>query len=444
MTAPPTLSSRSRSTAALTVLQLILSNGMRLCSNLVLARLLQPEAFGFIGLAMTVITAVTLLSDIGIARSIIREPDGDTDHFLRAAWRVKVLRGGLISGCVLIAALLLWIAGPALAPQGSAYAEPILPGLIALTALLALMAGCESTCFDLSARRMDLRRVVLVQLVVQAVTIATMLLSALVTPSAWAIMTGMVAGSALNLLLTHLVYPGPRMGWTKDPDIDRRLWTFGRWIILSSTLAFLQFNADKLILAALLGPAAFGHYAIALIWVDAAAQLFQNLRGRIAFPAFSEIALNRRTDLPRVYRRLQRLADVYLLLAFLLLHFGATVLIGLLYPAIYADAAHFITLACLSLIAMRFSVLTDVLISLGDSRAQATASAIQTTGLLVALPIGWLLGGIDGLIIANTLQLLTASPFLMWKLRHHLPDLDQREDVAALLVILLAAVALLA
>lgn len=436
MTPGPSLRDRSQTAAIWSAGQIVISSAMRLGSNLILTRLLAPEAFGLIGLAMTVITALSLLSDMGINRSIIREPDGESTAFLHAAWRAKVLRGVVIATGVLLAAALLWTFAPALAPDESAYADPALPGLIAVTALFALTQGLASTCEDLAARRMQTRRIVIVQLSSHTVTIIATLTAAMLIGSVWAIAIGMAFGAIFSLVLSHTAYPGPRMGWNRDPVMAARLWSFGRWIILSSSLTFLQTNADKLVLAALLGPAAFGHYVIALIWAEAGRMLFSTLMGRVAYPAFSEVALTRRTDLPRLYRRLQWLADAYLLVAFLVLHFGAMWLIGLLYTEEYADAGHYLSLAAFIFLAARFQPATELLVSLGDSRALAVTSMIRSIALAISLPIGWHLGGVDGIILASMLHGLATTPFVLWKLKRHLPFLRIREDIIALTAIL--------
>jgi O-antigen/teichoic acid export membrane protein len=228
MTTTPSLRARSRSTAYWTVFQIAASSAMRRGSNLLLTRLLAPEAFGLIGLAMTVVVALSRLSDIGINRSIIREPDGETTAFLHAAWRAKVLRGGVIAACVLCAAAFLWLLGPSLAAPESVYADPLLPGLIATTAIIALSSGFESTCADLANRRMDFRRIVLVKLSGQVISILTTLGAAYLLGSVWAIAIGIAVGAVVDVALSHLCYPGPRMGWNADPQIAARLWAFGR------------------------------------------------------------------------------------------------------------------------------------------------------------------------------------------------------------------------
>jgi hypothetical protein len=124
MTASRSLKSRTTTGAVWTALQLAISYALRLCSNLILARLLAPEAFGLIGLTMAVVTALYLLSDIGISQSIVREAEGDTPPFLHAAWRAKILRGLVITATVLLCAVLLWQLGPTIVPPDSVCGRP--------------------------------------------------------------------------------------------------------------------------------------------------------------------------------------------------------------------------------------------------------------------------------------------------------------------------------
>lgn len=99
------------------VFQMLIQNILRLASNLIMTRLLMPEAFGLIALVSALIIGFTLLTDIGIQRSIIREKDGDTDAFLHTAWIVKIGRGALITGGILFVALLLYLLAPTLAAR---------------------------------------------------------------------------------------------------------------------------------------------------------------------------------------------------------------------------------------------------------------------------------------------------------------------------------------
>src|SRR5690606_8194669 len=80
------------------------SRVLRIGGNLVLWRLLYPDAFGLIALVNVFITGLTMFSDVGIGPSIVQNPRGDDPAFLNTAWTIQVVRG-----------FILGIAGAALA-----------------------------------------------------------------------------------------------------------------------------------------------------------------------------------------------------------------------------------------------------------------------------------------------------------------------------------------
>ena len=61
---------------------------LRLISNLILTRLLMPEAFGLMAVAISVNIWAVMLTDIGIGSSVIRSPNSEKPEFLRTAWTV--------------------------------------------------------------------------------------------------------------------------------------------------------------------------------------------------------------------------------------------------------------------------------------------------------------------------------------------------------------------
>jgi len=431
----PSLKKRSTEGAILTLMQIGIGYTLRLATNLILTRLLAPEAFGLVVFAMTAITAFMLLSDIGISRSIVREKDGDSIAFLQTAWTVKIIRTGLVAGCTLVVALLAALLAPRFAPPHSVYADPALIPILAVSALLTFASGFDSTAVDLLQRRITYRRAFIVQLMVQVVQISATVMAAYALGSVWALMLGMSVGSFASLAASHLAYPGPRMAFRLDSDIVHRLWVFGRWIIVSSSLFFLQRNFDKLVLGALLSTVAFGHYAIAILWIEAGRAVLQALIQRIAYPAMSEVAITRRTDLPRLYRKLQWGVDAGIWIAFAATAFGAQLLMDLLYPDSYAASGHYLGLLSLACLAQRFDTIGELLTALGDSRAGAVAAAIRTVGLCLAMSFGWAMAGIDGLIICSALHPILAAPYMIWKARRHLPALRVSVDIVAFLII---------
>ena len=107
---------RAMRSSAWTIFGFVASQGIRFGSNLILTRLLFPEAFGMMALVTVAMVGLSNFSDMGTAPSIAYNPRGDDPSFLDTAWTLHVVRG-----------VLLWLAACALAwPFARFYGEPML------------------------------------------------------------------------------------------------------------------------------------------------------------------------------------------------------------------------------------------------------------------------------------------------------------------------------
>src|SRR5690349_721466 len=107
--APPQRSLRNRAlTAGLwTMGSQAFDLGVSLLSNLVMTRLLFPEAFGLVAAATAPIVGLALISDFGIHAVVVQSPRGEEEEFLRSAWTFQLTRGvlvwvALVGLCVLL------------------------------------------------------------------------------------------------------------------------------------------------------------------------------------------------------------------------------------------------------------------------------------------------------------------------------------------------------
>src|ERR1039458_9830619 len=69
---------------------------LRLIGNLVMTRLLAPDAFGVMAMAMTVQGIVSLCADTGLRQAIIQSPNGGNPSFLNTAWTLEIWRSWMI------------------------------------------------------------------------------------------------------------------------------------------------------------------------------------------------------------------------------------------------------------------------------------------------------------------------------------------------------------
>ena len=173
---------RALSGSVLTAGSYAVTQGLRLVSNLILTRLLFPEAFGLMALVSVVLVGLAMFSDMGIGPAISQHPKGDDPAFLDTAFTLDVLRGG---GLWLLTCALAW-------PMARLYDAPELLQLLPAAGLTLLIAGFNPTRIDTANRHLLLGRVTALDLAAQVVGIASMIGLALVLQSVWALVIGAI------------------------------------------------------------------------------------------------------------------------------------------------------------------------------------------------------------------------------------------------------------
>ena len=118
---------------------------LRFGSNLLVTRLLVPKMFGVMAIAMLVIIGLAMFSDLGLKPSVVHSRRGNDPVFLNTAWVTRILRGMLLWLFALFASLLIYYANRiGIVPKGTAYADPILPFVVAILSVTAVTSGFES------------------------------------------------------------------------------------------------------------------------------------------------------------------------------------------------------------------------------------------------------------------------------------------------------------
>jgi O-antigen/teichoic acid export membrane protein len=414
-----------------------LSLALRLGSNLVMTRLLAPEAFGLIGLVFAIHTGLMMVTDVGLRPAVMRSAAGDDPDFLRTAWTVQIVQHGAVATLLVLGsgALLVLQRSEALAGS-SVYADPALPGVLVVSCAMLLAQGAVSMNLALAERGMTVGRVVAIDLATQIVTAVAMIAAALVQPTIWALVIGGVIGSVMRLALTHLLLAGPRMGLRWRPDVVSEIWESGKWLIGASTLGFFAGQGDRLILAALLDARTFGLYAIATVWVSAARDGINAVMRSTSFATVSEVGRLRPDDLARIFGRLREAQDVLGGLAYVAVLVGGPLLISLLYTEAYAAAGPMMSILAIQIPLARYNMFTDILLRAGDTRSIARITLIVCVTMLTIPPAAFFAFGPTAAILAIGLNGFWSAPVAIACGARHVPvDLRREHLVLACVVI---------
>lgn len=391
------------------------SQVLRLASNLILTRLLVPEAFGLIAAVNTLYLVLVLFSDLGVWQSVVKSDRGEDPRFLGTAWSVQLVRGAALALIVLALAAGLHLGAAAGAfADGTVYADHRLPPMMATLALCALLQGAESMQLALAQRELRGGLVARLELGSQAVAAAATIALAFATHSVWALVAGTIVSALARTLASHLWLPGraPRPCW--DRGCAREIVGFGRWIFVSSILGCLAANGERILLAGAFDAASFGVFAIAGALLGAVASVYGTINGHVIFPSLSHTLRTDRAQLSRVYARVQQIADLFLGgVAGTLLVAGPWV-VRLLYDERYHAAGWMLQCLGLSLLAMGHQVVEQLMFARGQPGWVSANNALRTLGLLVFVPGGLALAGQAGAIAGVVLSQFASWPLSLW------------------------------
>ncbi|MDR6711354.1 O-antigen/teichoic acid export membrane protein [Pseudomonas hunanensis] len=416
VTTPVSLRSRAIWAGAWNIVSLVASQGMRLGGNLIMARLLLPEMFGVMIIASTVSVLLHLLSDVGLRQNIIQSSRGDDPLFLNTAWTVQIVRGFILFGLTLLLALGAWLAQLAnLWPADSTYAAPILPWVLAVTALSAIIGGFQSTKIDVAVRTFQQKRVVLIELASQLTGLITMLVIGYLTRSIWSLVIAGLVSALTSTVLGHVALQGPRCRLQWDRTVLQEMTVFGRWILLSSMVGVLAMYGDRIWFGASMTAAQLGVYSIAVLILGALQLGLLRLSGSVALPAFSEAAREGDTArLKALYYRFKLVVDLIMLFACGVLLTASPLLIGWMYDERYAGAGSMLAILSLSFFTMRYTVSHQMWIALGLTKYQAIDNIIRLVSLWGLLPLLLAIGGVEYAIWGVALHTLPTLVLIIY------------------------------
>jgi O-antigen/teichoic acid export membrane protein len=414
-TPQPSLRRRALQAGAWTVGQHVFEIVTRLISNLIMTRLLFPEAFGVVAAALSLITGLTLVSDFGLHAVIIQSPRGDQEDFLRSAWTFQLWRGLLlwIALCVLCAMLSIpWVHD--LIPARSVFADPSFPFISATLGTTLILAGATSTVLSRSARHLDFRAIVAIDIACRVLSVAIMWAWAFLVPSVWALVAGMLVGSTLRLVLSHMILPGPRMAFRWEKDHIHEIIRFGKWIAVSTAGTFVSQQIDVILLGILLPGPTFGVYVIAKMLVDTAEGLLGRLESTLALPILSEAARKRPQDLRDQYYRFRLPIELAAASFSGILFAGGDFVVHFLYDQRYAEAGLIVQILAIGLAIFPCSLIRSAFTVTGDTHIGAAVSAVQAVSMLVCMIGGFFLAGPLGAVTGLAVHRITPSMMILF------------------------------
>ncbi len=219
-----------------------------LVSTIALARLLVPEDFGLVALAMAVIAVLELLGAFSFDVVLIQKQHADRSYY-DTAWTFNVIVG------VASAAALMLLARPVAAFYNDARLETIMM----LLALAPLVDGMQNIGVVAFRKDMQFHKEFVFLLTKKLISFTVTLSLAFWLQNYWALIVGVITGRVTGTALSYWVHPfRPRFALSKRAE----LFHFSFWLFMTNVANFVTNRVPDFVVGKIAGAHALGLFSI--------------------------------------------------------------------------------------------------------------------------------------------------------------------------------------
>ena len=250
----------------------------------ILLRLLVPEDFGLVGIAMLTMGIVLTFSQTGLELALVQRK-GNIRGYLDSAWTVGLIRASVVFA-------LLYFGGSYATTFFEAPGSAAMLEVIALSVLLQGATNIAVVYFD---KELEFHRLFIYRITGTLADFAVTITCALLLRNAYALAFGYVAGTAVRCVMSYVVHPyRPRL--RLDMAKAAELFVFGKWIFGSGVVLFFLRYGDDLVVSKIIGVSALALYQAAFKLSNIPATEITHVISRVAFPAYAKL----QDDIPRL------------------------------------------------------------------------------------------------------------------------------------------------
>ncbi|HEY7784768.1 MAG TPA: lipopolysaccharide biosynthesis protein [Pyrinomonadaceae bacterium] len=321
---------RVRSGVAWSASSSIVGQVIGLIRSIVIARLLIPEDFGLLGMALTVIAGLTSLTTIGLDHSIVSNKFADQSALkshLNTVWSAELVRSLIVALLVILSAY----------PLAIFYGQPRLRLIIPVLSLNILIQGFQNIGLVILRKEIGFARIFWYELASHVSGIVVTIGLVLALRNVWSLVVGLVTSTALSVMLSYAFHSyRPRLSY--DKVAFQRAMTFGKFALVIAVASYITTMADNIMVGRLLGTNALGNYALAYNLASVPIGMLVFALGRVLFPAYAEIAANRPQDLERVFIKVFTISSLILITVTVPIFLLAREIVQLLFGPTWATA----------------------------------------------------------------------------------------------------------
>lgn len=247
---------------------------------IILARMLSPNDFGLMGIALLTLSILETFSQPGFHQALIQKKE-NIDSYLDSAWIILIIRG------FMIAAIIYLIAPYASIFFKSPSAKPIIQ-IIGLSILIEAFTNIGVIYFQ---KELEFNKQFIYELTGTVANFIVAVSAVLILKNVWALVLGLLTANLIKCVVSYFIHPY-RPHFTTDFTKAKQLWGFGKWVMGSNIVIFLITHGDDIFVGKFLGASALGLYQVAYRISNIPATEITHVISQVTFPAYSKLQDN--------------------------------------------------------------------------------------------------------------------------------------------------------
>ena len=386
------LKQKAASGVAWTSIQKFAGMGVSFIAGIILARLLTPDDFGYIGMLSIFMVLAGAFVDGGFASALIQkkrptQEDYSTIFFFNL-------------GMSLLMYVILFVCAPAIA---CFYKMPILSSVLRVQGLVLIINAFSLIQSNQLRKQFKFKKIAIVTLTTPIVSFSVTIIMAYMGFGVWSL----VVMNLLTAFIPTVAYWVTNKWfplWVFSKASFKELFSFGFYMFLTTIITRICNNIQGLLIGRFYTPATMGYYARAKHTEELASTSLSNVIDQVAYPLYAEY----QNDNPMLINVIKKLTLSIAYVTFpmmLLLFLLAKPLFVLLYSERWLDSVPYFQILCIAGIAICLQgVNYQAIAAIGKSKAMFSWTLVKRTIGIILVVTGLVAYGIKGLLIGMVMQ----------------------------------------
>jgi len=250
-----------------------------LISTVILARVLTPEDFGVVAMAMIFAQLLISFSQFGVDLALIKDQKA-SEELYHSAWTIKVLQNGVI-------ALVIVLCSPFIVDY---FDEERLTTILYVISIGIFINGFENIGVVAFRKDLDFAKEFRFNVYKKLISFVVTISLAFVLKDYWALVIGIVTANVLAVILSYRMHPfRPKIYFKSIPQI----WSFSQWMLIMGVSNFLNRKLDEFLVGGYKSTSSMGTYNVAADIALLPSNEIVMPISRSLFPGYAKLAHDR-------------------------------------------------------------------------------------------------------------------------------------------------------